>query len=245
MTTTTAGERLKVGELFAGYGGLGMAVEMAFGPDNTELAWFSEFEPGPSAILAHHWPDVPNYGDITQIDWHAVEPVDILSGGFPCQDVSLAGARRGLAEGTRTGLWSHFMRGVITLQPRYVVFENVRGLLSAKAVRTAPSTPETAEVDAELETYEKELADITATEDALTKTETERLAAVESEIDRLLEQRAGLLGDGTDDAVLRALGAVLGDLADAGYDAQWTGLRAADVGAPHGRFRVFGLAHRR
>ena len=59
-----------------------------------------EWDDAPSKILAHHYPNVPNYRDVSKVDWAAVEPVDILTGGFPCQDVSLAGARRGLKDGT-------------------------------------------------------------------------------------------------------------------------------------------------
>lgn len=74
---------IRIGELFAGYGGLGMGVKNVIGG---EIAWFSEFDPAPSKILAHHYPDVPNYGDITKIDWEVVAkeaPVDVLTGGFP------------------------------------------------------------------------------------------------------------------------------------------------------------------
>lgn len=73
---------MRTGCLFSGYGGLSIAVNAYFG---AETAWFSEFDTAPSKILAHHWPDVPNHGDITRIDWSSVEPVDILCGGFPCQ----------------------------------------------------------------------------------------------------------------------------------------------------------------
>src|SRR5215207_7745621 len=184
------GMSLREGSLFAGYNGLGMAVSQVFG---SEPAWFSEIEDAPSKILAHHWPTVPNHGDITQIDWAQVEPVDILSGGFPCQDVSLAGKRAGLTADTRSGLWSYFAAGIAALRPRYVVIENVRGLLSADAFSDVEPCP-------------------------------------------------WCLGDGPGEPALRALGAVLGDLAGLGYDAQWCGLRAADVGAPHGRYRVFILA---
>lgn len=72
---------LTTGSLFAGYGGLDMAVNAYFG---SRTAWFVENHPAPSRILAHHWPDVPNHGDITTIDWSQVEPVDILCAGFPC-----------------------------------------------------------------------------------------------------------------------------------------------------------------
>lgn len=72
---------MRAGSLFAGYGGLDLAVNAYFG---ATTAWFSEFDTAPSRILAHHWPDTPNHGDITRIDWNSVEPVDILTGGFPC-----------------------------------------------------------------------------------------------------------------------------------------------------------------
>jgi DNA (cytosine-5)-methyltransferase 1 len=121
---------LTYGSLFAGYGGLEMGVSSVLGG---RLAWFSEIELAPSRILAHHWPDVPNLGDVTAVDWGSVEPVDVLAGGFPCQDVSHAGKRLGLKPGTRSGLWSHMAYAIDKLRPSLVVAENVRGLLSAEA----------------------------------------------------------------------------------------------------------------
>lgn len=79
---------MKIGALFAGYGGLELAVQQVF--PNSEPAWFVEFDAGPSKVLAHHYPNVPNYGDVTKVDWSQVEPIDILTGGSPCQDLSLA-----------------------------------------------------------------------------------------------------------------------------------------------------------
>ncbi|NYE02689.1 DNA (cytosine-5)-methyltransferase 1 [Kineosphaera limosa] len=76
-------------------------------------------------------------GDITAIDWSQVEPVDILIGGFPCQDVSTVGKRAGIAPGTRSGLWAHMAAAIDALQPDWVVIENVRGLLSSPATRPA------------------------------------------------------------------------------------------------------------
>lgn len=181
----------RIGSLFSGYGGLDMGVTAAIGGS---VAWHVEFDEAPSKILAHHWPEVPNYGDVTKVDWAAVEPIDVLTGGFPCQDVSLAGARRGMKDGTRSGLWSEYAQAIRILKPRMVVIENVRGLLSADASSGMEPCPE-------------------------------------------------CVGDGPDAVSLRALGAVLGDLADLAYDAEWCGLRAADAGAPHGRFRVFIVAH--
>jgi DNA (cytosine-5)-methyltransferase 1 len=121
---------LKIGSLFSGYGGLDIGLMNVV---DSEVVWHVEFDKAPSKILGHHWPDVPNYGDIRNIDWSQVEPVDILTGGFPCQDVSLAGARRGLKDGTRSGLWYEFVRAIEELSPRMVVIENVRGLLTARA----------------------------------------------------------------------------------------------------------------
>lgn len=121
---------MRYGSLFSGYAGLDMGVQAVLGG---ETAWFCEVEKAPTAILAHHWPDVPNLGDITTVDWSGVEPVDVLTGGFPCQDVSHAGKRRGLKPGTRSGLWAHMAYAIDKLRPALVVAENVRGLLSAEA----------------------------------------------------------------------------------------------------------------
>lgn len=74
---------MKIGSLFSGYGGLDLAVEAVTG---ASPAWFCEWDDAPAKVLAHHWPDVPNYRDVTQIDWEEVRdshPVDILTGGYP------------------------------------------------------------------------------------------------------------------------------------------------------------------
>lgn len=116
---------LRFGALFAGYGGLEIGVQSVLGG---EVLWHCEVEDAPSRILAHHWPDVPNLGDITQIDWHKVAPVDVLTGGYPCQPFSLAGRRDGVAD--RRHLWPHVADGISVLRPRLCVFENVRGHLT-------------------------------------------------------------------------------------------------------------------
>jgi len=115
---------MRTGHLFAGIDGLGLGLE----GHGFEAAWFSEYEAAPSRLLAHHYPDVPNHGDITQIDWTQVEPVDALTGGFPCQDLSYAGRGAGLKEGTRSGLWFRFADAIRVLRPRIVIVENVRAL---------------------------------------------------------------------------------------------------------------------
>lgn len=117
-----------VGSLFSGYGGLELGLERT---GRFRTAWHCEIEEFPSAILADRWAGVPNIGDITKVDWRVVERVDCLCGGFPCQDVSVAGKKRGLKEGTRTGLWFEFVKAIRVLQPRWVLAENVSGLITS------------------------------------------------------------------------------------------------------------------
>ncbi len=213
------GRRLRVGSLFSGYGGLDLAVEEVF---DGETVWFSEFGPAPARVFAHHWPGVPNLGDITTVDWRTVEPVDVICGGFPCQDVSTVGKRAGLHPGTRSGLWARMAEAIDVLRPEWVVAENVRGLLSATATRPTPEGDETDGCNPVPSTSEPATPDST-------------VRGVESDPWSLGDQPA---------RPLRALGAVLGDLADLGYDARWLGLPASDIGAPHTRFRIFILARR-
>lgn len=125
---------LRVGSLFSGYGGLDLAIEHITGG---ETVWFSEINRPVARVFSHHWPNVPNLGDIATVNWSDVPPVDVLCGGFPCQDVSMVGKRAGLVPGTRSGLWSHMAEAIEALQPGLVVIENVRGLLSASAIRPA------------------------------------------------------------------------------------------------------------
>ena len=122
----------KIGSLFTGYGGLDMAVRMALDP-SARVAWTSDVEPGPCRLAEVRWPGVPNLGDITQVDWSEVEPVDIICGGSPCQDLSLAGRRAGMASGTRSGLWESMFEAIKTMRPRLVIWENVRGALTSGA----------------------------------------------------------------------------------------------------------------
>jgi len=122
--------RFSVGSLFSGAGGLDMAVEQEF---CGQLEWQSEVDPAASRVLAHHWPGVPNLGDITRIDWRKVAPVDVLCGGFPCQDLSLAGKRAGLS-GSRSGLWRYMHKAAEILEPSVVIVENVLGLAASGAI---------------------------------------------------------------------------------------------------------------
>lgn len=129
-----------IGSLFTGYGGLDMGVAMAVDPE-ARVAWTSDVEPGPCKLAQVRWPDTPNLGDITQVDWSEVEPVDIICGGSPCQDLSLAGKRAGMATGTRSGLWEAMATAIETIRPRLVVWENVQGALSARAYSPMESEP--------------------------------------------------------------------------------------------------------
>lgn len=197
----------RVLSLFTGTGALDMAVLEVLGGTvvaHAEHEPASQRTPRPrqaaARVLAHHHPDVPNLGDVTRVHWptaHGVlGRVDVITAGFPCQDVSLAGLRLGIDHDTRSGLWAQVAAAVDEFRPALVVIENVRGLLSARANHPAHS---------------------------------------------LVEPCPWCVGDDAGDP-LRALGAVLGDLADLGYDASWQLLRASDVGAPHERARVFVIA---
>lgn len=159
---------MRIGSLFSGIGGLELGLEWA-GVGETQFQ--VEIDDYCRAVLAKHWPAVARFADIRTVGAHNLPPVDVLCGGFPCQDISNAGKRAGIT-GARSGLWAEFARIIRELRPRYVVVENVGALL------------------------------------------------------------------------VRGLDTVLGDLAAAGYDAEWDVLSAADVGAPHLRRRVFLIAWR-
>lgn len=100
-----------------------MAVEAAF--PGSRPAWFCEWEDAPARILKRHWPGVPNHRDVTTVDWARVEPVDIITGGYPCQPFSAAGHRKGADD--ERHLWPHVREAVRVLRPRYVILENVAG----------------------------------------------------------------------------------------------------------------------
>lgn len=185
-----AGADPPIGSLCSGVGGLDLGVQAALGG---HVVWHAESDPGAAEVLARHW-QVPNLGDVRSVDWHQVDPVCVLTAGFPCQDLSVAGPRTGLVPGTRSGLWHYITDAVEVLNPCLVVIENVRGLLSTRA-GTHP------------------LRDV--------------------------ESCPRCVGNPPDQPLLRALGVLLADLADLGYDASWTCVRASDVGAPHRRERVF------
>jgi DNA (cytosine-5)-methyltransferase 1 len=121
---------LTFGSLFAGIGGFDLGLERA----GLVCRWQVEIDERCRQVLARHWPDVPRYGDVKHVGREQLEPVDVICGGFPCQDVSVAGRREGLA-GERSGLWFEFLRVITELEPEWVVIENVAGLLSSNGGR--------------------------------------------------------------------------------------------------------------
>lgn len=160
---------MRIGSLFSGIGGLELGLELA-GVGN--VVWQVEIDPFPRSVLARHWPNVDrSVTDVRLAGPSTLAAVDVICGGFPCQDISYAGKGEGLA-GERSGLWYEYARVVREMEPRFVVVENVAALAT------------------------------------------------------------------------RGLDAVLGTLADLGYDAEWRSIRASDVGAPHRRERLFIVAHR-
>ncbi len=110
---------LTIGALFSGIGGIELGLERAgLGP----VLWQVENDPFCRRVLAKHWPHVARFEDVTTA--RGLPNVDLICGGFPCQDVSSAGARRGLG-GQRSGLWYYFARIVRDIRPSFVVVENV------------------------------------------------------------------------------------------------------------------------
>lgn len=119
---------LTYGSLCTGLGG----ETVAWHPLGWRAAWFAEIDPFCCAVLAHHYPEVKNLGDVTLLD--SVPPVDVIVGGTPCQSFSVNGARGGLGD-PRGALTLHFFRLVARAQPRWVVWENVPGVLSSAGGR--------------------------------------------------------------------------------------------------------------
>ena len=159
---------LTVGSLFSGIGGFELGLERTGG---FKTAWQCEKDEFCLKVLAKHWPDVKRFTDIKEMGIEENIPyIDVICGGFPCQDISCAGKGAGI-HAERSGLWWEMLRIVRLVRPRYVLVENV----------------------------------------------------------------AALLNMGPDE--------VLGSLAEIGYDAEWSCLRASDFGAPHRRERIFIVAN--
>jgi DNA (cytosine-5)-methyltransferase 1 len=115
---------LTFGSLFAGIGGFDLGLEAC----GMQCKWQVEIDPFATAVLEKHWPHVERWRDIRDFNPNKSLLVDVVCGGFPCQDISLAGSGEGL-DGKRSGLWSEYFRIVSKLRPKYVIVENVSALL--------------------------------------------------------------------------------------------------------------------
>ena len=115
---------LTVGSLFSGIGGLDLGLERA----GMRVIWQAEIDPYCCQVLRQHWPDVPNLGDVSRIEWSDVVRPDVICGGYPCQPFSLAGARAGTDD--RRHLWPYVRDALRVLRPRFALLENVAGHLS-------------------------------------------------------------------------------------------------------------------
>lgn len=115
---------MKIGSLCTGYGGLDLAVEEHF---NAETVWCAEFDKYASQVIKQRF-NIPNYGNIKEIDWSSLEPIDILTAGYPCQPFSHAGYRKGTDD--ERHIFPYILEAISILRPRWVVLENVRGHLT-------------------------------------------------------------------------------------------------------------------
>lgn len=115
---------LTFGSLFSGIGGLDLGLERA----GMECRWQVEIDPYCRRVLDKHWPEVPRYGDIKELDPVDLDPVDLLCGGFPCQPWSLAGKQQGVDD--ERNLWPETLRIIRGVGPRFALLENVPGLLA-------------------------------------------------------------------------------------------------------------------
>ena len=118
--------RLRVLDLFSGIGGFSLGLERTGG---FETVAFCEIEEFPRKVLRKHWPDIPIHRDVRELRGEDVGPVDVICGGFPCQDISTSGPGAGL-DGARSGLWAEMARLVGEIRPRYVIVENTANLIA-------------------------------------------------------------------------------------------------------------------
>jgi len=118
-------DKLTVGSLFSGIGGIDLGLERA----GMEIRWQVEIDDYARRVLEKHWPDVKRYKDVKEItEKNKPEEVDLIAGGFPCQDISIAGKGKGIIEGERSSLWFEMLRIIRMVRPRFVLIENVSAL---------------------------------------------------------------------------------------------------------------------
>lgn len=122
---------MRYGSLFSGIGGLDLGLDRA----GWTCAWQVEADAFCRQVLERHWPNLPRFKDVREVG-PELAPVELIAGGFPCQDISSAAGRRRVGiSGPRSGLWSEFARVVRLLRPRFVLVENVAALLGFGAGR--------------------------------------------------------------------------------------------------------------
>ena len=117
---------ITIGSLFAGIGGFELGLERAI--PGAQTIWQVEQNEYCQSILKKHWPHAQLFGDVCEVGAHNLPPVDILCGGFPCQDISTIGKGEGL-NGKKSGLWFQMFRIICELRPRIVIMENVSAIL--------------------------------------------------------------------------------------------------------------------
>lgn len=137
-------KKLTLGSLFDGSGGFPLAGVLC----GIEPVWASEIEPYPIKVTKARFPEMQHFGDITKLDGHDLPPVDIISLGSPCQDLSMAGRREGLHEGKRSHLFFEGIRIIEEMReatdgeyPKFAVWENVPGAFSSNGGGRLPSRP--------------------------------------------------------------------------------------------------------
>jgi DNA (cytosine-5)-methyltransferase 1 len=122
---------MKFGSLFSGIGGMDLGLERA----GMECRWQVEIDDYATKVLEKHWPDVRRFRDVRDVGKHNLEPVDLICGGFPCQDISAASSTGTGLDGKRSGLWAEYARLICELRPTWVLVENVERLLSINSGR--------------------------------------------------------------------------------------------------------------
>ncbi len=120
-------KEIRVGSLFSGIGGMEIGLSKSI--PNIRPMWFCEQDKFAQSILSKHWASVPIYDDVRNINKSNVESIDILTGGFPCQDISIQGNKKGVNHGKKSGLWWEMLRIIGDLRPRIVIMENVANIL--------------------------------------------------------------------------------------------------------------------
>lgn len=123
---------VKIGSLFAGIGGFELGLERSW--VNAETIWQVERDEFCQKILQKHWPKSTIYNDVKDITKNNVEPVDVLIGGFPCQDISLAGNQKGVNNGEKSSLWWEMLRIASDIRPRVIIMENVANIIQLGGV---------------------------------------------------------------------------------------------------------------